>query len=299
MFKAAEKGQKVSHYVIEQIRTAILSGEFKPGDRLASEKELSDQFQVSKASMREAIRVLEVMGLITICKGAGGGIFVARVDMNTTVHNLTNFLHFKNVSIRDVTMVRVLMDPPLARIAAVKASPADIERLAAMADEEGANSDGGDPEGIGFHRFIARLSENPLLILLMDFVESQMADIKLELQPGPDFYADVRAAHYRILECFRRKNARAAGHEMLRHVLSVGNHLAALAGVAPFNGRGIEMELARETGVFENLFEPDERELLDSLTDERPADLGGLFKHVATGDLYVFRSHAAADRDEP
>ena len=81
MFKATDKTEKVSESIITQIRDAILSGKVKPGDRLASEKELLSQFSVSKATMREALRVLESMGLIEIRKGVVGGVFIAEVDM--------------------------------------------------------------------------------------------------------------------------------------------------------------------------------------------------------------------------
>ena len=85
MFKAANKSEKVSDSIIAQIRDAILSGQLKPGDRLASEKELIEQFNVSKATMREALRVLEVIGMIEMRKGIAGGAFVAEVGMRTTI----------------------------------------------------------------------------------------------------------------------------------------------------------------------------------------------------------------------
>ena len=88
MFKPSIKTEKVSSHIIEQIRDAILSGRLKPGDRLASERELIMQFQVSKATMREALRVLEVMGLIEIRKGVSGGVFIAEVEMSTTINSI-------------------------------------------------------------------------------------------------------------------------------------------------------------------------------------------------------------------
>jgi GntR family transcriptional repressor for pyruvate dehydrogenase complex len=78
MFKTASKSEKVSDKIIHQIRNAILSGQLMPGDKLASEKELMEQFEVSKATMREALRVLEVLGLIEIRKGTAGGLLWLR-----------------------------------------------------------------------------------------------------------------------------------------------------------------------------------------------------------------------------
>ena len=69
MFLPAEKKDKISDYVIDQIRDGILSGKFKAGEFLGSEKDLLADFSVSKASIREALRVLEVMGLVEIKAG--------------------------------------------------------------------------------------------------------------------------------------------------------------------------------------------------------------------------------------
>ena len=120
LFQAAKKTFKISDQIIDQIRDAVLSGKLKPGNRLASEKELADQFGVSKATMREAMRVLEVLGLIEIRKGLGGGIFIAEVGMRTTIHSIINFLHFQPVSIKEITMLRYLIEPTVAQIAASK-----------------------------------------------------------------------------------------------------------------------------------------------------------------------------------
>jgi GntR family transcriptional regulator, transcriptional repressor for pyruvate dehydrogenase complex len=292
MFKPAQKGQKVSHYIVEQIRDAILMGEFKPGDRLAYERELVDQFQVSKASMREALRVLEVMGLIETRKGTGGGIFAAEVNMNTTVHSLTNFLHFKNVSVGDITALRYFLEPRLAQIAVPKITEKDIRILEAMTnDEVGALPTPKDQRTIGFHYHIARFSENPLLILLMDFIESLLADLKVKLNPGADFYDEVELDHFRIIECFRRKDGIGVGKEMASHVLRVGRYLANLAGSSPF----IPSEFKRE-GLAGPSIDPENQligsnhePLLPLPVQKSLEDLGLLLNHVGNGDLYLIQ----------
>ena len=70
------KTEKISDFIIAQIRDLIFSGELKPGDRLGSEKELIPRFGVSKATLREALRVLEAMGLVEI----HGELWSARAD---------------------------------------------------------------------------------------------------------------------------------------------------------------------------------------------------------------------------
>jgi DNA-binding FadR family transcriptional regulator len=78
MFKSA-KSNKISGHIIEQIREAIFKGQLKPGDKLPPERELMKNFKVSKATLREALRSLEVLGFLEIRKGVSGGAFVTEV----------------------------------------------------------------------------------------------------------------------------------------------------------------------------------------------------------------------------
>jgi GntR family transcriptional repressor for pyruvate dehydrogenase complex len=301
MFHAAHKTQKISCYVVEQIRDAILTGRFKPGDRLASERELIDQFQISKASIREALRVLEAMGLVEIRKGVGGGIFVAEVDMQTTVHSVMNFLHFKHVSTRDITMLRYLLEPPLAQVAALKSNEEDIRKLQTMTDEEMTGSLHEDAaKGIGFHRYIARFSQNPLLILLMDFIENLLADSKAKLKPGKDFHEAVAGAHHEILDAFVRKDALGAGRAMTEHVLEVGVGLAQLEGVEPFEPAMIGAASGGNghmvgNGCSANLNLKDISHLLPHFPSENERLV---LSHVGTGELYLFEMKDGLMRKE-
>ncbi|MBI5251137.1 MAG: FadR family transcriptional regulator [Desulfomonile tiedjei] len=291
MFTPTQKGRKVSHYVVEQIRDAILRGEFKPGDRLASERELISQFQVSKASMREALRVLEGMGLIETRKGTGGGIFAAEVNMNTTIHSLTNFLSFKNVSIGDITALRYFLEPRLAQIALSKITEHDIRVLETMTNEEVSAPPTKDQRGIGFHYYIARFSENPLLILIMDFIESLLADLKVKLDPGAEFYEEVGHDHFKIIECFRRKDVNGVKNDMASHVLRVGQYLANLAGTTPFVPLEFQQigPVGQTVDTEGQLIGSNHEPLLPLPAQKSLEDLGLLLRHVGNGDLYLIR----------
>ncbi|MBI5603810.1 MAG: FadR family transcriptional regulator [Deltaproteobacteria bacterium] len=235
MFQAAKKTSKISDQIIDQIRDAILSGKLKPGVRLASEKELADQFGVSKATMREAMRVLEVLGLIEIRKGLGGGIFIAEVGMRTTIHSIINFLHFQTLSIQEITMLRYLIEPTVARIAASKITDKDIENLKKIVGEKPSGSADEVSKEIGFHRYLARMAENTLLILIVDFVDNLLDSIKSKVKPGPDFYRDVRKSHQKILECLIKKDAPGAEMAMTQDLLEVDQYLCRVIGSAPFD----------------------------------------------------------------
>jgi GntR family transcriptional repressor for pyruvate dehydrogenase complex len=235
LFQAAKKTFKISDQIIDQIRDAVLSGKLKPGNRLASEKELADQFGVSKATMREAMRVLEVLGLIEIRKGLGGGIFIAEVGMRTTIHSIINFLHFQRVSIKEITMLRYLIEPTVAQIAASKITDKDIENLKKIVGENPSGTADEISKEIGFHRYLARMAENPLLILIVDFVDNLLDSIKSKAGLGHEFYRDVQKSHKQILDCLIRKDVVGAGTAMTQDLLEVDRYLCRVKGSTPFD----------------------------------------------------------------
>jgi GntR family transcriptional repressor for pyruvate dehydrogenase complex len=234
-FRAATKVQKVSDNIISQIRDAILSGQLKPKDRVASEKELISDFGASKATVREALRVLEVMGLVKIKKGLGGGIFVAEVNMQTTVNSIINFLHFNPVSIADITMIRYMFEPGVVQMVASLVQPKDIKVLESMITEERPRLSPDVTKEIGFHRYLARMTENPILILILDFVDNLLTDINLQANPELEFYASVERAHLKILECLSRKDAAGATAAIIEDILQAGAYLAKRTGSSVFD----------------------------------------------------------------
>ncbi|MEK6196074.1 MAG: GntR family transcriptional regulator, partial [Deltaproteobacteria bacterium] len=117
MFKIA-RTSTITQKIIDQIRTAILAGKLKPGDILPHEKELTEQFGVSKQTLRESLRALEHMGLIDVRKGIGGGAHIVEVDIEVTKQSLANFLYFKDLTIENLSELRKLIEPHAAGKAA-------------------------------------------------------------------------------------------------------------------------------------------------------------------------------------
>ncbi len=223
MFREVQQN-KISLDIISQIREAILSGTLNPGDRLPPEKELVSNFGVSKHTLREALRALEVMGFIEVRKGAAGGAVVLEVDMKTTRESIANFLYFQNVSISDLSEVRKVFEPHLARLAAERLSPEDLDDLAATHQaclEAMARGETTYAHEIAFHRILAQASGNPVFMLIQDFVNSVLADSKRHIRPGPDFLEEVFTAHDRILEAIRARDPERVATEMHRHVCEV------------------------------------------------------------------------------
>jgi GntR family transcriptional repressor for pyruvate dehydrogenase complex len=225
MFQNASQGKR-SVFIINQIRESILKGRLKPGDRLPSEHNLMNQFGVSRFTLREALLSLETMGFIEVRKGAGGGPVVKQVTMNVAREAISHFLHFQDVSIRDLSEVRKLVEPYLASQMADKLSDEDIEYLESLNEacsrtlDRGEEIIGGEQE-IDFHIHLARATGNSVLIMIMDFVNKLLAESKLSVKPGPEFSRRVVQAHQRIIDALKSRDGEAAAQAMYDHVAEV------------------------------------------------------------------------------
>lgn len=229
MFKTA-KVNKISEQIIEQVRKAIFEGKLRPGDKLPPERELMKNFNVSKATLREALRSLEVLGFLEIRKGISGGAFVTEVDMKKARDSFINFLHFKNLSLKDLTEVRLLLESHIAEKAALAITEDDLNRLKKLIDECEYVLKNDIPiehrkNEIEFHRIIGSISGNPILMFILDFVENLLIDTKEILQPGKDFSQRVLNAHKRIYKALLERNSKKVRHEMIKHVKEVEKDL--------------------------------------------------------------------------
>lgn len=230
MFRSATK-DKMSTHIIRQVREAILKGDLQPGECLPPEKELILQFGVSKHTLREALRTLEAMGFIEIKRGAGGGPVVSEVDMQTTRDSIANFLHFQNVSVSSLSEVRKILEPYLARRAAEQFSAKEVETLEDIDAKcqklfEKQKNIVGSREEIDFHVFLARASRNPVMEMILDFVNSILTDIKTHMKPGAEFSEHVLTSHHKILEAIKAGDADGAEKAMYDHICEVEKELA-------------------------------------------------------------------------
>ena len=230
-FKPMTKN-KVSLDIMHQVRRAILKGDFKPGDALPSEKQMTAQFKVSKHTMREALRGLEAMGLVEIRKGAGGGPVVREINQDILNSQLTNFFSFKEVSIHDLTEVRLLLEPHLAGRAAETMPPEKVLGLHRLNDkcqsilDQGRSIIGGEEE-IAFHSAIADASGNVVVETLLRFVNCYLAELKLARKPGIDFSRRVLKSHREIAEAIGKGDGALAAARMRDHLLEVEQSLPA------------------------------------------------------------------------
>ena len=211
-----------------QIKDAVFTGRYRPGDKLPSEAELRKLFNVSRVPLREALRSLEEMGLITIRPGVLGGAFVAEMGIKSVSDSLSNMMRLGKISIRDIWDFRLLIEPSICRMAATERTDWDIEKIEeTISIREKAIKARKIPvvSDIDFHQAIVRSTKNPLLILIMDALgQSLLANFK-RLTFSLSDHQSINTFHRKILECIRRKDAEKIGDLMQDHLQDVKQRL--------------------------------------------------------------------------
>jgi DNA-binding FadR family transcriptional regulator len=172
MFKAA-KQNRIFQDVVEQIQETILAGKLKPGEMLPPERDLKEMLQVSRGTLREALRVLEQKGLIEIKLGVGGGAVVQDVSYDQINESLALLIRYQKVSLRHLTEFRVGVEGRVSALAAACATPADIIRLKALLEEARRFAEKGSDFQKEFvevdkkiHLALAEISGNPVYLSL-------------------------------------------------------------------------------------------------------------------------------------
>jgi GntR family transcriptional repressor for pyruvate dehydrogenase complex len=224
---------RVSESIAEDIRNQIAKGSLRPGSRLPAERELAQRLKTSRVSVREAYRSLEETGLITVRRGAEGGAFIADVDHEPVRRSLSLMLHLGRTTHEELTEARLLIEPPVARLAARRASLDDVDELRALVEGQTQQVKGpGKPwnPDLQFHRLIAKCSKNLPMIMMIN----SLADLLVEVIRPIDIQKAQRTKtldfHWRLLDAITRRDENAAYDIMRDHVLEVqerlGNSLA-------------------------------------------------------------------------
>jgi DNA-binding FadR family transcriptional regulator len=172
---------RVFQDLVEQIQTAILQGKLQPGDKLPSQREMIEMFQTSRASLREALRVLEQKGLIEVKLGAAGGAVVKNVDTGPITEGLALMMQQQQISIGHLTEFREAVEGIVAALAARRATPSDIKRLHVLLDEAQGFLAGPAPDAgrstrvdMQVHIALAEIAGNPIFTAVLRMVHEHI-----------------------------------------------------------------------------------------------------------------------------
>ena len=213
------KRSRLSEDIVTQILQLMGDGNLTAGSRLPSARELAGRLNVSRPSVREAMRQLELMGVIESRQGAGA--FVKEVSDEDLVQPLALLLRGRKHLLDDILETRRVIEPHIARLAAEKASSTAVENLQRLVDRQQAKVTAGKlaiEEDTSFHHALARASGNRVLLLLVESCMDLLRESrKLNLQ-SPERARRSVEGHADLLRAIKAHDAEGAFAAMNRHL---------------------------------------------------------------------------------
>jgi GntR family transcriptional regulator, transcriptional repressor for pyruvate dehydrogenase complex len=232
--------QKLSDLIVEEVKRSIVTERLKPGDRLPQEKELMERFTCSKGTAREALKALEVEGLVISRTGPNGGAYLCEVDMAPASRALRNYLHFNCVDGEQVYHLRKIIEVEIAVAVTGLLSEEDFQALerniafCATAPGNEAEQRAQRIAEIDFHNLLAERCANPLLAFMSRFMNDMLRDLvvlKKAYLPHRGAFGDANVRyHQALIEAWRAGDEAAVRRLMHEHMCDAERHMVALEG---------------------------------------------------------------------
>ena len=214
------KKVRVGEQVFQQMKGLLISGEWRPGDKLPSETELAEQFGISRITVRQALQRLSALNLIETRLGEGS--FVKTVEIDQPLDNLISIAYLGTKTQSQVLEFRTILEVASAGLAAIRAGDEDLlllqenlshmKAIAAQKDDD-AFSD----LDLEFHTAIGQITKNPLIIrtnsILRDVLEPSMKEVIQRM-----VYETALRYHAQIIDAIRQKDSALAEDLMRKHI---------------------------------------------------------------------------------
>jgi len=215
------KKGRLAENVADQVKEAIFQGRYQTGEKIPSEYELVDLFNVSRVIVREAIQNLVQAGLVEIRRGPKGGAFVQPISHNAVSKIVKDFFRLSKGTVKEIMEVRLAMEPIVAGLAAERATKDDLFLLKKNLETQPKTSGEKTVKGnINFHRLLAKCSHNPIyemiINILLDFSTDLIIDI---LTPGEVLHDTI--SHPKLYELIKKGEAVKAHTAMKSHLQDV------------------------------------------------------------------------------
>ena len=222
---------RLSESAVDAINRMIVDDGFAPGDKFYSENELKTRLGISRSSVREAVRILEARGQLSVKHGKG--IFITDTE-SRSFEAFTDWLRTNKVSLRENFEVRLMIEPQVARLAALNATPDDIAQLKAVHEKLLATARAGNTaETIGhdreFHRLLSQATRNKVLLALIRSLVRSQIDGWISSLHVPGRMEKTMTEHGLILEAVADGDAEAAMVHMTAHLTNALEDVTASA----------------------------------------------------------------------
>jgi GntR family transcriptional repressor for pyruvate dehydrogenase complex len=219
--EAVTREPRLSDKIAEMMRQAIISRGLTAGTPLPSERELGEQFGVSRTVVREAVRALVAKGIVEV--RSGSGLRVAAVDEDTVSESLTWYIRGGSLEYEQVHEIRSMIEVQMAGLAAGRRTDEQLvllreahERLKSVIDdfEAAALAD------LAFHDLIARATQNDLFAVILGSIANALIEVRRETLAGGSGETTI-ADHQQILDAIEAGDADAARSAMAHHLRDV------------------------------------------------------------------------------
>ena len=218
------KPKKIYEEIVEQIKNLMAEGDLKPGDKLLSEREFAEKLQVSRASVREALSALEMMGFVEI--RTGEGTFVKETSADAIIQPLAMIISIERGSFFEIYEVRKIIESAAASIAALRATEDDINKLEEALEKmlsKVHDTEQGEHCDTAFHYAIAEATHNNWLIRLMrtiaDSFHRTVSAARNQLFQTTGNMEKLANQHRKIFEAVKNRQPEAAQQAMLEHLI--------------------------------------------------------------------------------
>lgn len=232
LFERVEREPRLSDKVAELMRDTIIGRQMAPGTPLPSERELGEQFGVSRTVIREAVRALAAKGIVEV--RTGSGLRVASVDESTALESLTWYIRGGQIEYPKVHEVRRTIEVEMAALAAERRTDEQLRELKAAHKRFQSVLDDVEKSTLAdveFHGLIAKATQNDLFSVLLGSIGEALIEVRHEtLAVGSG--KRTLAAHAKILACIERGDAEGARAAMRDHLDTVKDLWAARAPAA-------------------------------------------------------------------
>ena len=216
------RSSRLYEQIVQQVEDSIHRGELKPGDQLPPERELAQQFGVSRTAVREAVKALREKGLVEAYPGRG--TFITDGSSYTIRQSLDRMMRTANEGFQNLAEVREILEPEIAALATTRA---DQEDLQAMREQVAIMDQAkGDPEAyieadLDFHLALAEAAANPIILSLIDSIVGLLREQRIgifQVNGGPE---RGQYHHKKILEAVERRDPVGAREAMKAHLIQV------------------------------------------------------------------------------
>lgn len=220
------KTRRIYEEIVEQIRLLVAEGHVKAGDRLPSERDLAERLQVSRASVREALSALEMMGLLEI--RSGEGTYIKQVNIESVVAPLAWVLSMERDTVLELLEVRKILETQAVVLAAERIENEELQEIRESIEEMRRDLQAGrlgDASDHTFHYAVARATKNKILIKLMGAISDTMRQTleasRMKLYEENGVPERLYQEHEAIFKAIETRMPEEAQKLMLEHLQGV------------------------------------------------------------------------------